>query len=106
MTGFISVYMTVASRAEAEALAKALVASRLAACVNILPGVRSIYHWQGRMESGDEVALIAKSRIDLFPEVESKIKALGSYTCPCLIAWPIVVGSKDYLEWLGRELKE
>jgi periplasmic divalent cation tolerance protein len=105
MTGYISVYITVASAAEAETIAKALVEDRLAACVNIMPGVRSIYRWQGNVEATEEVALIAKSQSELFPRLQQKVKNLSSYDCPCIVAWPIEAGHQPYLDWIGTELK-
>jgi periplasmic divalent cation tolerance protein len=104
MTGYISVYIAVASAEEAESIAKALVESHLAGCVNILPGVRSIYRWQGHIEASEEVILIAKSRNELFWQLEQKVKNLSSYDCPGIVAWPIVAGHEPYLEWLGEEL--
>lgn len=102
MTDYISVYFTAASRSEAETIAQALVEEKLVACVNILPGVRSIYRWNNAVGMSDEVALIAKSRRDLFPQIEAKIKSLSSYDCPCIIAWPIAEGHAPYLAWIGR----
>ena len=89
--------------AEAEAIAAALVSDRLAACVNIMPGVRSVYRWQGKVETGNEVALIAKSRQSLFAAIEARVKSLASYECPCIVAWPIVEGHQPYLDWLRDE---
>ena len=103
MTDYISVYITAASADEAEKIALALVEGKLAACVNIIPAVRSIYRWQGKVEASDEVVLIAKSRAELFPRLETMVRSLSSYTCPCIVAWPIVEGSKPYLEWLAKE---
>jgi periplasmic divalent cation tolerance protein len=105
MTGYVSVYITAASRGEAETIARALVEGGLAACVNILPGVRSVYRWQGRAEETDETVMIAKSRAALFPALAEKVKGLSSYACPCIVAWPIATGDAAYLEWLGKELK-
>ena len=105
MTGYISVYITAASLGEAETIAKALVEDRLAACVNIMPGVRSIYRWQGNVEASEEVVLIAKSQSGLFPRLQQKVKNLSSYDCPCIVAWPITAGHQPYLDWIGKELK-
>jgi periplasmic divalent cation tolerance protein len=105
MTGYISVYITAASAAEAEIIAKALVEDRLAACVNIISGIRSIYRWQGNVEATEEVALIAKSQSALFQKLEQKVKNLSSYDCPCIVAWPIEAGHQPYLDWIGTALK-
>lgn len=105
MTGYISVYMTAASIGEAETIAKALVEGGLAACVNIMPEVRSIYRWQGNVEASEEVALIAKSRSELFQGLQQKVKNLSSYDCPCIVAWPVTAGHQPYLDWIEKELK-
>lgn len=103
MTDYISVYITIASMAEAETVARALVDERLAACVNILPSVRSIYRWQGHVEASDEIALIAKSRKALFARIEDRVKELSSYACPCIVAWTIEGGYQPYLDWVGQQ---
>lgn len=84
----------------AKSLATALVGEGLAACVNILPSVRSIYRWQGRIESAEERLLIIKSRVEDYPAVERRITALHSYELPEVIAVPIVNGLPAYLAWL------
>ena len=104
MTDYIFVYMTAASASEAESIATALLEERLAACVNIFPGVRSLYRWQGNVEASEEAVLIAKSRRDLFSRLEEKVKSLSSYNCPCIVAWALAEGHQPYLEWLGAEL--
>ncbi len=87
-------------------LARGLVEARLAACANILGEIRSIYWWQGKIEEGCEVALIAKTRADLVEECIAKVKELHSYSCPCVITLPIMEGNPTYLEWLGTETKQ
>jgi uncharacterized protein involved in tolerance to divalent cations len=64
---------------------------------------RSIYRWQGKIETATEVVLIAKSRAALFEEIEKRITELHPYDCPCLVAWPIEAGHQPYLDWLGQE---
>ncbi len=85
-------------------IADVLVTERLAACVNILGAVRSVYRWQGEIERADEVAMIAKSRADLFDKLASRVRSLHSYDTPAIVAWPIVAGDKDYLDWIDAEL--
>ncbi len=85
-------------------IADVLVTERLAACVNILGAVRSVYRWQGEIERADEVAMIAKSRADLFDKLASRVRSLHSYDTPAIVAWPIVAGDKDYLDWIDTEL--
>ncbi len=105
MNHFVSIYMTAASLDEAEGIARALVEEKLAACVNILPAVRSIYRWRGRVEAAGEVVLIAKSRAEIFPKLEQRVKSLSCYECPCIVALPIVAGHQPYLEWLATEIE-
>jgi periplasmic divalent cation tolerance protein len=81
-----------------------LIEKRLAACVNLLPPVRSIYHWKGAVEEGDETLMIIKSSRPLFERLRSEIARLHSYEVPEVIALPIVDGSEPYLDWMDREL--
>jgi periplasmic divalent cation tolerance protein len=106
MTGKISVYIIAADSGEANRIADALVAERLAACVNILGVVRSVYRWQGQVECADEVALIAKSTAQLFDALAARVRALHSYETPAIVAWPIVAGDAAYLDWIGAETSE
>lgn len=99
----ISVYIVAADKAEAERIAEALVAERLAACVNVLGAVRSIYRWQGAVERADEVAMIAKTTETLFEPLAARVKALHSYETPAIVAWPIVAGDHAYLGWIDAE---
>jgi periplasmic divalent cation tolerance protein len=103
MARAISVYIVAADMAEADRIAEALVAERLAACVNILGGVRSIYRWEGAVERADEVAMIAKTTEALFDRLAARVRALHSYDTPAIVAWPIVAGDAAYLEWIGAE---
>ena len=98
------VLVTVGSADEGDRLARALVEERLAACVNRVKSVQSIYRWQGRVESGVEELLIVKTRRDLFPRVKERVQQLHSYSVPEIIALPIVEGSESYLRWLQEEL--
>ena len=100
----ISVYMVAADMAEADRIAEALVAERLAACVNILGAVRSVYRWQGAVERADEVAMIAKTTQALFDTLSARVRALHSYNTPAVVAWPIVAGDAAYLDWIGTEM--
>ncbi|MDX2144238.1 MAG: divalent-cation tolerance protein CutA [Rhodospirillaceae bacterium] len=99
----IMVYVTTSNRGEAEAIAEALVQDRLAACVNVLGPIRSIYRWQGQVEKADETVLIAKTRAELFDEVRAKVKSMHSYDVPCIVAYPMVNGYGPYLEWIDAE---
>jgi periplasmic divalent cation tolerance protein len=102
---FRILYITAANSEEAMKLARGLVEARLAACANILGEIRSVYWWQGKIEEGGEVGLIAKTRADLVDECIAKVKELHSYSCHCIIALPIMAGNPPYLEWLATETK-
>ena len=105
MTDKIVVLTTCASAPEAESIARALVEKRLAACVNILAGARSIYRWRGAIEDAAEWLLIIKSRRDLFDELRAEIEKLHSYETPEVLALDVAMVSPAYLAWLDAELK-
>lgn len=92
--------MTAASREEAVRLAEMLVGSRLAACVQILPEMESIYWWQGKIERAPEHLLLVKTSLDNFERLEQEVRALHSYDTPEIIAVPVNASSAPYLEWL------
>ena len=104
-TGLVTIYMTAADRAEAETIARRLVEDRLVACANVIDGVTSYFWWDGKVRSDNEVVLIAKSRAELVPEIETWVKTLHSYDCPCLVVWPIEGGNPDYLSWIDSETR-
>ena len=89
--------------AEADRIAEALIDERLAACVNILGKIRSVYRWQGKIERADEVAMIAKTTEALFETLAARVRALHSYDTPAIVAWPIVAGDAAYLAWIAAE---
>ena len=97
---FTLVLVTTGSQEEGEHMAQALVDSRLAACVNIIQGLRSIYRWEGKIWDEGEFLLLIKTRMALFRQVEGKIKQIHSYEVPEIIAIPIIQGSETYLNWL------
>jgi periplasmic divalent cation tolerance protein len=103
MRDFVIVLVTVGSAAEGERLAQALVEERLAACVNRLPGIQSVYRWEGKIEQSAEELLVVKTRKAFFPAVERRVRELHSYAVPEIIALPIVAGSEPYLNWLGEQ---
>lgn len=98
------VMTTCPSMAEAEGLAEKIVKARLAACVNIVPGIQSIYEWQGKLEKEQEFLLLIKTRSEGFPELEKLVQASHSYELPELIAVPIDTGSAAYLNWIDAQL--
>ncbi|MFA4995104.1 MAG: divalent-cation tolerance protein CutA [Bdellovibrionales bacterium] len=103
MYEFLSVYMTASSRDEADKIALALVEEKLAACVNIFPGILSVYKWAGTIRHSEECAMIAKIRSDQFDAFQKRVKELHSYECPCIVAVPVVAGSEEYLDWIRKE---
>ena len=103
MNRAISVYVLAADLSEAERIAEALIGERLAACVNIMGPVRSVYRWHGATERADEVALIAKTTEALFQQLSGRISDLHSYETPAIVAWPIVAGNAAYLDWIVAE---
>lgn len=96
----IVVYITAPNEDEAARIAKAIVEERLAGCINIVKGIRSIYSWQGKIEDDAEVLMIVKTQRHLFEPLKRRVKELHSYTVPEIIALPIIEGSEDYLNWL------
>ena len=103
MTDCIVVFVTAGSESEAETLARVLVEERLAACVNIVGPIRSIYRWEGKLIDDQEWLLVIKTQAERFSAVETRVKALHSYQVPEVIALPILAGAEDYLRWLRSE---
>jgi periplasmic divalent cation tolerance protein len=100
-TDAIVVFMTAANGEEATRLADMLVGAHLAACVQILPEMESVYRWQGKLERQAEILILAKTTMGKFEELEREVRALHSYDTPEIIAVPVVAGSAPYLEWLS-----
>jgi periplasmic divalent cation tolerance protein len=100
MADEIIVLITAARQEEAVEIGRALVDERLAACVNIVPEVRSLFTWEGKTQDERELLLIVKSRLPLLELLIARVKSLHSYTVPEIIALPIIGGSADYLNWL------
>jgi len=96
----IVVFVTTSNEEEAARISHALVGARLAGCVNIIRGVRSVYRWEGKVEDDSEVLMIAKTRRELFDSFSKKVRELHSYSVPEIIAFPIVEGYSEYLDWL------
>ena len=105
MTDFQIVLSTCADREQAERIAHRLVELHLAACVNILPGVQSIYRWQGAVESAGEVLLLIKTKAAHSDQVQSTIASLHSYEVPEFLVLPVSGGSEAYLAWLDTSLQ-
>jgi periplasmic divalent cation tolerance protein len=105
VTDKIVVLSTCSSREEADRIAYQLVDQHLAACVSVIPGLGSIYRWQGAVERAEEVLLIVKSSRALFDSLRARIEQLNSYSTPEIIALPIVDGAEGYLDWMTAELR-
>ena len=99
------VYATVGDAAEAERIGRTLVTERLAAAANLVPGVRSVYWWEGEVRTGAEVVLILKTRTELADRAVERIKGLHSYTCPGVVVVPIAGGNQAYLDWIAAETR-
>jgi periplasmic divalent cation tolerance protein len=105
MTDKIVVLTSCAAAVDAERMARALVDGRLAACVNVVPGARSFYHWKGATQSGEEFLLIIKTSRDLFGALRAEMEKLHPYEVPELLALPVVAGAENYLSWLQSNLR-
>ncbi|MCC5870005.1 MAG: divalent-cation tolerance protein CutA [Gammaproteobacteria bacterium] len=101
----ILVLTTCADEAQAESLATALLDQRLAACVSRLPGLRSWYRWEGRVNREDEVLVLIKSQADRYPALEAAIVELHDYEVPEILALPVAAGLPAYLAWLTDQLE-
>src|SRR5258708_30018462 len=104
MTGKIVVICSCGSTEEAERIARHLVKEKLAACVSVLPSVRSFYRWEGTLEDSQEALLLIKSSLDRFDSLRHAIEGLHSYKVPEILALPVVAGGPAYLHWMSQEL--
>ncbi len=98
----IVVLITASSDEEAARIAQAVVAEHLAACVNIISGVHSVFFWEAKTQNAQESLLICKSRQPLLQRLIDRVKSLHSYSIPEIIALPVVAGSQDYLAWISE----
>ncbi|MHB8655293.1 MAG: divalent-cation tolerance protein CutA [Terriglobia bacterium] len=106
MTDKILILVTASSRREGRKIARHLVESRLAACVNISQAIQSIYRWEGKLTEEREFLMLIKSTRELFPEIRKEILKIHSYTTPEIICLPVVDGSQAYLRWIGESVKQ
>lgn len=105
MADEIVILITAGSPEEASSIARALVDEHLAACVNVVPGVRSFFFWEGRTQDAAETLLIVKSRRPLLDDLVTRVKAVHSYSVPEIVALPIIAGLPDYLAWVNDSTK-
>lgn len=90
----------------AEAAAQSLVEERLVACANIFPGVRSVFRWEGKVQTASEAVMIAKTQAGLLGKAEARLAALHGYEVPGIVSWPVTGGHPDYLKWILNEVSE
>lgn len=101
----VVLYVTAPDGATAEVLARELVDARLAACVNVVPGIRSHYRWKGQVCVDEEVLLLCKTRRELVEAATARVLALHSYELPCVTAVPVVGGSPAFLSWVDAQTR-
>lgn len=101
----VLVYMTTENRAEAEKIGGLLVEKRLAACVNIIDGMGSIFWWEGRLDQAEETVLLAKTKESLVNELTEAVTSAHSYDCPCVLAVPVAGGNPEFIKWIQDETK-
>jgi periplasmic divalent cation tolerance protein len=106
MAEYVQVVTTTGTRADADAIAQALVEARLAACVQVVGPVTSRYWWEGAVEVAEEWLCLAKTTADRYPQVEAAIRERHRYDEPEIVALPVVAGSRSYLDWVARETRE
>lgn len=97
------VYVTVADMLDATRIAREVVSARLAACANIMPGIQSVYHWDGELCLGDEIVIVFKTTVDQVAELTQKVVDEHPDEVPCVTSWPITGGNPDYLKWVRDE---
>ena len=100
------IYVTCGTHEEATAIAHAVVDERLAACANIIAGMRSVYRWQGSVIEDEEVVVIIKTTADKVEKVTERVKTLHSYELPCVVEIPLGGGNDAYFEWIAAETAE
>lgn len=97
------IYITCGSHEEASKIARTVVEQRLAACANIIGGMRSVYWWEGEVNEDDEVVLILKTTTERVADLTERVKALHSYDVPCVVEIPLAGGNAAYLDWIVAE---
>ncbi len=99
------IYITTGNKEEAKTIGKELITSRLAACVNIVDNMNSLYMWEGELQDDNETILIAKTEETNVPALIEKVKSIHSYDCPCVLSLPVSDGNKAFLNWIASEVK-
>ncbi len=99
------IYITAKDKAEARKIGSGLLESKLAACVNIIDNMNSMYVWEGKIQDDTEAILIAKTTEARVPQLIEKVKTLHSYDCPCILSIPVSGGNREFLDWIANEVK-
>jgi len=99
------VYITVGNRDEAVAIGRTLVEERLAACANIIDNVTSFYWWEDEVQEDAEAVVVAKTTEQFIEELIERVKSLHSYSCPCVVSWPIGASNAAYLSWIAEQTR-
>jgi periplasmic divalent cation tolerance protein len=102
---YIVILITVPAKTEARRIARGLLAKKLAACVNIVDGVASLFWWQAKIDRARESLLVVKSTKAKFARLVKAVRAMHSYTVPEIIALPVIAGNRAYLEWIDESLR-
>ncbi len=102
---YIVLFITTDTAEEARKIAEVLLEQKKAACVNIIPGINSLFRWEGKIDSAKENLLVVKTKASLLAEVINLVKKVHSYDVPEIIALPIIGGNTDYLEWIGESVE-
>ena len=102
---YIVLLTTTSNSEEAQKIAKVLLSQRKAACVNIVPGISSLFWWQDKLDSAQESLLIAKTKASLLNEIVALVREIHSYEVPEIIVLPIIGGNQDYLDWIDKEVE-
>ena len=103
MTDYVLILITASSEKEGEKIAHALVKEKLAACANMVSGMKSVFRWKGEISAEHEVLLLVKTKNRLFEKLKKRVRELHSYEVPEIIALPILAGFEEYLGWVGKE---
>ncbi len=102
---YIMIYITTKDQKEAKNIGESLVKEKLAACINVIPSIESVYWWKGKIENDKESVLIVKTKKDLVEKAIKRVKELHSYDVPCVDVIPITEGNKEYFEWVEDSLR-
>ena len=99
------IYVTTSNEEEALKIAGSLIEDQLVACANIIPGITSVFRWEGEIQKEREVSLILKTTEAHIPAVSDRVKLLHSYDCPCVVSWPLGGGNSAFLQWIESEVE-